>query len=108
VLSTDSERQPKRDPNTKPEDYWPTGLTLLLGLIGVEVALHSEDLNKLPPLLHSKAEAVHLLRVSLRTIDNLVLRKKLKPTRVGNRVLFQRKELERFASVGHYDMAEAA
>ena len=64
--------------------------------------------NNLQPLLHTKKDAAKLLSLSLRTIDNLVLRKKLKPTRVGNRVLFQRKELERFASVGHYDMAEAA
>lgn len=64
--------------------------------------------NNFQPLLHTKKDAAKLLSLSLRTIDNLVLRKKLKPTRVGNRVLFQRKELERFASVGHYDMAEAA
>ena len=64
--------------------------------------------NNLQPLLHTKKDAAKLLSLSLRTIDNLVLRKKLKPTRVGNRVLFQRKELERFASVGHYDIAEAA
>lgn len=62
----------------------------------------------LQKLLYSKAEAAHLLSLSPRTIDNLIVRKELKPTRIGRKVLFHARELVKFASGDHDTIAEAA
>jgi excisionase family DNA binding protein len=50
-------------------------------------------------LLFSRAEVCQLLSISLSTLDRLIARKALKPRYVGDRPLFRRTELERFAGV---------
>jgi excisionase family DNA binding protein len=50
-------------------------------------------------LLHSRKETAAMLGVCLPTLDKLVHRGKLKPRRIGARVLFSRTELQRFAGV---------
>ncbi len=52
-------------------------------------------------ILISKDAAAAMLSVSLRTIDNLVRAKELRPRKLGRRVLFERRELERFARSDH-------
>lgn len=56
----------------------------------------SSPFPKLTPLLHSKTEAATLLSVSVRTIDNLIVYKELKATRIGTRVLISGEEIQRF------------
>jgi excisionase family DNA binding protein len=51
-------------------------------------------------MLHTVSEAAELLRVSLRTISTLVSRGDLIPTRIGDRVLFHRDEINRFSREG--------
>jgi excisionase family DNA binding protein len=48
-------------------------------------------------ILHARMEAVQLLSVSLRKIDELIATKKLKAIRVGRRNLVAHSELTRFA-----------
>ena len=51
--------------------------------------------SSLPKLLYSKEDAAFVLSVSLRTVDNLILRKELKITkRIGARVLIHAKDLD--------------
>ena len=52
-------------------------------------------------LLITKHDAAAMLSVSLRTVDNLIRAKELRPRRLGKRVLFERRELERFARSDH-------
>lgn len=52
-------------------------------------------------ILMSKREAAEMLSVSVRTIDNLIRARELRPRRVGRRVLFPRTELERFSRGDH-------
>lgn len=52
-------------------------------------------------ILMSKREAARMLSLSVRTIDNLILQRELKATRVGRRVLIPRKALEEFARRDH-------
>ena len=52
-------------------------------------------------ILISKDAAAAMLSVSLRTIDNLVRAKELRPRRIGRRLLFTRTELERFSRGDH-------
>jgi excisionase family DNA binding protein len=52
-------------------------------------------------LLCSKKEAADALGVSLRTVDNLIVRKELTVRRVGRRVLVPAEELNRFAKRDH-------
>lgn len=49
-------------------------------------------------VLYSRAEACELLSISAGTLDRLVRDEKIHPRRVGDRPLFTRKELERFAA----------
>ena len=48
-------------------------------------------------ILIGRREAALLLSVSPRTVDNLIRGKKLRPRRIGARVLFLRSDLEKFA-----------
>jgi excisionase family DNA binding protein len=50
-------------------------------------------------LLYSRAEACQLLGVHINTLARLIDRGELAPRRVGDRVMFTRQELERFAGV---------
>jgi excisionase family DNA binding protein len=50
--------------------------------------------------LHTVGEVAELLRVSPRTIHNLVTRGELVPTRIGDRLLFHAHEIDRFAKEG--------
>ncbi len=52
-------------------------------------------------ILISKDAAAAMLSVSLRTIDNLVRAKELRPRRIGRRLLFTRTELQRFSRGDH-------
>jgi excisionase family DNA binding protein len=53
-----------------------------------------------PRLLYSKKDAAMMLSVSLRTVDNLIITKNLKPIRVGSRVLIPAEELRLFCKRG--------
>jgi excisionase family DNA binding protein len=50
-------------------------------------------------LLYSRKEAAQALGVCALTVDNLVKRGELKPRYVGDRPMFSRTELARFAEV---------
>jgi excisionase family DNA binding protein len=63
-------------------------------------------LTALQPLLHSKKDAAFLLSVSVRTIDNLLVCKQLRPVRIGSRVMIAATELERFIRRDHPTGAE--
>jgi len=54
--------------------------------------------TKIEPLLYDRSQAAQLLNISVTLLDRLVVRQELKPTRAGDRILFCRAELERFAS----------
>ena len=54
-------------------------------------------------LLYSRKEAAAMLSVSLDTVHNMILRRELKPCRVGRRVLIPRAELIRFTQRDHVD-----
>jgi excisionase family DNA binding protein len=51
-------------------------------------------------ILLSKRQAAQTLSISLRTLDKLILSKKLPVHRIGRRVLVSRSALERFAIGG--------
>ncbi len=53
------------------------------------------------PILLDKRQTALLLGVSIRTIDNFVAARELRPRRLGKRILFERRELERFARSDH-------
>lgn len=44
----------------------------------------------------NRQEAAEYLRISLRSITNLVAARKIRPARVGRKLLFKRTELDRF------------
>jgi len=50
-------------------------------------------------LLYSRAEAAQLLGVSLFTLYRLIEQGELKPRRIGDRPMFSRAQLEKFAGV---------
>lgn len=50
-------------------------------------------------LLYSRAEACQLLGICLSTLDRLIQIKQLRPRYVGDRPLFPRTQLEKFAGV---------
>lgn len=60
----------------------------------------------LQPMLNTRKDSAFLLSLSLRTIDNLILRKELKATRVGGRVMISTDELQRFIKRDHPTGAE--
>lgn len=53
------------------------------------------------PLLLSRKETAAVLGISLRTLDTLVIQGEIATRRVRRRVLFERRELERFARRDH-------
>lgn len=61
-------------------------------------------------ILMTREEAARALRLSLRTIDTLILRHELNVRRIGRRVLIPVGEVERFAAVAPSgpDLAPAA
>jgi len=52
-------------------------------------------------LLYSKKEAAQLLCLSVRTIDNLITCKELKPVRIGKSARFTLAELQQFIRRDH-------
>jgi hypothetical protein len=54
---------------------------------------------KIEPMLYSRQQAAKALGVCALTVDNLVKRGELKPRYVGDRPMFSRTELARFAEV---------
>lgn len=53
------------------------------------------------PILVDRKTAARLLSVSVRTVDNLIACKQLRPRRVGRRILFERQALVLFAKGDH-------
>jgi excisionase family DNA binding protein len=56
---------------------------------------------QLPKLLYTKAQTCFALGLGQTTIDSLVIRKELKPIRIGRRVMFSTDELQRFIKKDH-------
>jgi excisionase family DNA binding protein len=52
-------------------------------------------------LLVSRKDSARALGISLRTLDTLVSRREIRARRIGRRVLFERREIERFAGRDH-------
>jgi excisionase family DNA binding protein len=53
------------------------------------------------PLLHGKREAARIIGISLRTLHSLIATNRLRPVRIGRRVLVPHAELVRFCSGDH-------
>lgn len=51
-------------------------------------------------ILFSKRQTAQVLSISVRTLDKLILSKKLPIQRIGRRVLISRVSIERFANGG--------
>ena len=54
-------------------------------------------------ILYPRREAAFQLGISLRSLDYLIAKRKLRFQKVGSRVLIHQKELDRFASANHYE-----
>ncbi len=55
--------------------------------------------NNVPKqILYSRKQAAQALSLSVRSIDHLVSRDVLQPTKLGSRILIQERELLRFAA----------
>jgi excisionase family DNA binding protein len=52
-------------------------------------------------LLLSKRSTAAMLGISMRTLENLVAIREINPRRIGRRVLFDAREIERFARRDH-------
>lgn len=52
-------------------------------------------------IFHGKRETAATLGISVRTLENLVAMREITPRRIGRRVLFERREIERFARRDH-------
>jgi excisionase family DNA binding protein len=52
-------------------------------------------------LLLSKRDTAARLGISVRTLENLVAMREITPRRIGKRVLFDAREIERFARRDH-------
>lgn len=52
-------------------------------------------------MFHSKRETAAILGVSVRTLENLVAMREISPRHIGRRVLFDEREIERFARRDH-------
>lgn len=55
--------------------------------------------SQLPKLAFNRAEAAETLGVSVKTVDRLARKGKLKPNRTTRRPLYPRSELERFLAL---------
>jgi excisionase family DNA binding protein len=51
-------------------------------------------------ILHPRADAAHLLAISIRKLDNLVREHVIKSIKIGKRTLIPHTELQRFARRG--------
>ena len=60
---------------------------------------HTNSITKFEPLLYSKKDAAAMLGVSVFTLHRLITQGQLKPRYVGDRPMFSKSELERFAGV---------
>ncbi len=52
-------------------------------------------------IFHGKRETAATLGISVRTLENLVAMREISPRRIGRRVLFEAREIERFARRDH-------
>ena len=52
-------------------------------------------------IFHGKRETAATLGISVRTLENLVAMREITPRRIGRRVLFEMREIERFARRDH-------
>ncbi len=52
-------------------------------------------------IFHGKRETAATLGISVRTLENLVAMREIIPRRIGRRVLFEAREIERFARRDH-------
>lgn len=52
-------------------------------------------------VLYTKREAAHLLSISLRSLDYLIVSHQLPTRRIGRRVLVHRESIEQFARMDH-------
>lgn len=52
-------------------------------------------------IFHGKRETAATLGISVRTLENLVAMREIMPRRIGRRVLFEAREIERFARRDH-------
>jgi len=52
-------------------------------------------------ILLSRKRTSEILNISLRTLDHIVAARELRPRRIGRRVLFERREIEKFARRDH-------
>jgi hypothetical protein len=53
------------------------------------------------PIFHDKRSTAATLSISVRTLENLVAMREITPRRIGRRVLFDAREIERFARRDH-------
>ena len=52
-------------------------------------------------IFHGKRETAATLGISVRTLENLVATHEINPRRIGRRVLFEAREIERFTRRDH-------
>ena len=52
-------------------------------------------------IFHGKRETATTLGISVRTLENLVAMREIVPRRIGRHVLFEAREIERFARRDH-------
>jgi hypothetical protein len=52
-------------------------------------------------IFHDKRSTAATLGISVRTLENLVAMREINPRRIGRRVLFEAREIERFARRDH-------
>ena len=63
-------------------------------------------LNEIERLLYSRVEAAQALGVCKATLDTLIRDEKIKPQRIGNRVLITKDELRRFVGIARRNHSE--
>jgi hypothetical protein len=57
-------------------------------------------------IFHDKRSTAATLGISVRTLENLVAMREINPRRIGSRVLFDAKEIARFARRDHQTRQE--
>lgn len=58
-------------------------------------------------IFHGKRETAAMLGISVRTLENLIAMREISPRHIGRRVLFDEKEIERFARRDHRTKAQS-
>jgi excisionase family DNA binding protein len=58
-------------------------------------------MSTIDKVLYTKREASHLLSISLRSLDYLIVSQQLPTRRIGRRVLIHRDSIEQFARTDH-------